>query len=54
MLVLYAFVLCLAEDGNLSPKHVRDFMFMNNLLFYVNRVHLLVYVGDYSHNARNE
>ena len=45
MLVFYAIVLCLPEDGNLS-KHVGEFMCMD-VLHYVSCVHLLVYMNDY-------
>jgi hypothetical protein len=41
------------KDGDLSPKHI-ELMSVDALRFYINRVHLLVYVSDYSHNARNE
>jgi hypothetical protein len=43
LLVVFAFVLCLPEDGDLSPKHVAEFTYMDNLLFHINCVHLLVY-----------
>ena len=42
---------CLPEDGDLLLKHVGQFMCMNDLWFYINCVHLLVYVDDFSHNA---
>jgi len=34
MFVLHAFVLYLPEVGDLSPKHVGEFMCMDDLLFY--------------------
>jgi hypothetical protein len=33
MLVSYAYVSYLSEDGDLSPKHVRKFMCMDDLWF---------------------
>jgi hypothetical protein len=47
-------VLCLPEDDNLQLEHVGEFIYMDGLWFYVNCVHVLVYVYDYSHNAWNE
>jgi len=41
------------KDGDLSLKHV-GLMSVDALRFYINCVDLLVYVSDYSHNARNE
>jgi hypothetical protein len=38
VLILYAGALCLPEGGNLSLKPVREFMFMDDLLLYVNFV----------------
>jgi hypothetical protein len=36
--VFYAFVLYFLEVGDLSPKHVGEFMCMDDLWFYVNCV----------------
>jgi hypothetical protein len=44
-LVLYASVLCLSEDGHLSPKHAGESVCMDNL-YYINFVHLLVCMDD--------
>ena len=52
MLVLYAFVLCPPEDGELKPKHVGECMSVYDIWLYINYVHLLVYIEDYSRNAR--
>ena len=49
MLVLYASVLHLPEDGHLSPKHAGESVFMDNLRYYINFVHLLVYTDDVVH-----
>jgi hypothetical protein len=40
----------------MSPKEWRFIgeTSMGDLLVYINYVHLLVYVGDYMHNAWNE
>jgi len=37
---------CLHEDDDLLLIHVKDFVYMDDLSFYVNCVHLLVYVDD--------
>jgi len=42
------------NDGDLLPKHVGQFMCMDDKGFYVNCVHLLMYIADYSHNAQNK
>lgn len=34
---------CLPEDGDVSLKHVGEFMHMDDLRFNINYVHLLVY-----------
>jgi hypothetical protein len=38
------------EDGDLSLKHVKGFMFMNDVILY----NLLVHINYYKHNAWNE
>jgi hypothetical protein len=48
VLVLYGFVLCLPQDGDLSLKHVGGFMYMDDLGLDINCVHLLVYIEDSS------
>ena len=35
-------------------EHVREFVYVDDSWFYINFVHLLVCVGDYSHDPRNE
>jgi hypothetical protein len=42
------------QDGDLTLKNVGEFMCMYDLWFYINCVHLFVYVGDYSHSAWKE
>jgi hypothetical protein len=43
----------LSEDGDLLLKHVREFVFMDNLQFYKTYVRMLVYITDYKRNTRN-
>lgn len=49
MLVLYASVLCLPEDGHLSPKHAGEFVCMDKMWYYFNFVYLLVCMDDVVH-----
>jgi hypothetical protein len=37
--------LCLPEDDEHSPKHVREIIYIDNLKFYTFYVQLLVYTG---------
>ena len=46
VLVLYSFILCLPEDGDLSLKHMGEFIYTEDLWFCIKCVHLLVYEGD--------
>jgi len=40
VLILYAFVLCPPEDGDLSPRRVGEFMSVYDIWLYINYVHL--------------
>lgn len=42
VLILYVFVLCTPEDGDLLPKHVGEFMSVYVIWLYINYVHLSV------------
>ena len=42
---------CLPEKDDLSLKFVRNFRNINSLLFYINIMNWLQYVGDYSHSG---
>ena len=53
MLVLYTFVLCLPENGDLSLKQAEDFMRMGDLWLYKNCVNLLVCAIDDDKHTSN-
>lgn len=42
------------NDDDLLPKHVEQFMCMDDKRFYINCVHLLMNIADHSHNAWNK
>jgi hypothetical protein len=50
VVILYALVLCVSKDGDLTPKHVGEFMCMDDLWFNINCVYLLMYVDDCKHD----
>jgi hypothetical protein len=47
-------VLYLPDNGDISPKHVGQFMCMDGLWVYTNCKGFLVYVVDYSRNERHK
>ena len=52
MLILYIPLYgCPPEDGHLSLKHVRGFIFMDKLRVYSISSHMLVYINDYKQNS---
>jgi hypothetical protein len=54
MVILDTVVLYHPGDDDLSPKRVREFIRIEDLLFYINFVHSFLNVVDYSHNARHK
>ena len=42
----HAFLLYISEDGDLSPKHTRQFICMDKIRFYINCEHFLVHMDN--------